>query len=71
MNGDNRIEVEDEKNAVDDNWFTGSDISANSDNQKIEDQDKKISQFVQEVEKFDAGNCVLTNKIEGNVLDSR
>ena len=71
MNGSNRVEMKDGGNAFgDENWYTGPDMSPESDIQRIEDGDKKISELVEQVRKIDAGNGILTNKIKNDVWDN-
>ena len=57
MEGNNKVNFINNKNALNENadWFTGLDESQDSDIQKIEENDKKISELAEKVEKIDTG----------------
>lgn len=57
MEGNNKVNFISNKNALNENadGFTGLDESQDSDIQKIEENDKKISELAEKVEKIDTG----------------
>lgn len=57
MEGKNKVNFINNKNALNENagWFTGLDESEDSDVQKIKENDDKISELAEQVEKIDTG----------------
>lgn len=57
MEGKNKVNFINNKNALNENagWFTGLDESEDSDIQKIKENDDKISELAEQVEKIDTG----------------